>query len=201
MRALNEASKGSRWVAALVLVAGLATGIGGTWWKLSERDLEQNFDGWMASPHVGSTEADAMTRARVAVSGLLALNKSQVIYFTRNTDSSGKRLRAECRYHVAGHPLPGEWWSVIVFAPDNFLPQNDDDALSFDKTEIIPDANGNWSASLTPKREGDTPWASTRNAGNYSLSLKIYQPTPEAQNNFASVALPTITKLDCGGKS
>ncbi len=102
---------------------------------------------------------------------------------------------------MTGGPLPGRWWSIIVFASDNFLPLNDDDALSFDATEVKPDAQGQWSALLTPVREGDTTWASTRNAGSYSLTLKIYQPTPEAQADFASIALPTITELDCGGRS
>ena len=107
----------SRRVMALVIVAGLMVG-------------------------AGSVDADPWTRARIALTGLLALTRDQAIYFTTQTDDSGARLREECRYRVTGGAMPARWWSVTVYADDDFLPQNEDDALSFDATEVKPDPQG-----------------------------------------------------------
>jgi hypothetical protein len=193
-------TKRSRWAWPLALLLGLAVGLGSAWWVMAKaggRGFENR--GWTGSTLAGSTSADPWTRAQIAVRGLLALNKSQAIYLTTHIDSSGAPLRADCRYRVSGGAMPGRWWSVTVYAADNYLPMNDDDALSFDATEVKPDASGQWTALLAPKRESEGAWASTRNAGNYDVTLRVYNPTPEAQADFAKIPVPTIDKLDCGG--
>jgi hypothetical protein len=197
---MSVETKRSRWAWPATILLGLAVGLGSAWWvmaKAGARGFENN--GWSGSTLAGSTGADPWTRAQIAVRGLLALNKSQAIYLTTHIDSSGAALRADCRYRVSGAAMPGRWWSVTVYAADNFLPLNDDNALSFDATEVKPDAGGQWSAMLAPKAEGDGAWASTRNAGNYDVTLRVYNPTPEAQADFGRIPVPTITKLDCGG--
>lgn len=197
---MSADAKRPRWVWPLAILFGLAAGVGSAWWvmaKVGARGFENK--GWTGSTVAGSTGADPWTRAQIAVRGLLALNKSQAIYLTSNTDSSGAALQADCRYRVSGGAMPGRWWSVTVYAADNFLPMNDDDALSFDATEVTPDAGGQWTALLAPKRESEGAWASTRNAGNYDVTLRVYNPTPEAQADFGKIPVPTIVKLDCGG--
>ena len=198
---LGEA-KQSRWVWPLVLLLGLATGVGSAWGVLTKggsRGFENR--GWTGSMVTGSADADPWTRAQVAVRGLLALTKSQAIYLTTKVDSAGAPLREDCRYRVEGAAMPGRWWSVTVYAADNFLPLNDDDALSFDATEVRPDAAGKWTAMLASKREGEGAWASTRNAGNYDLTLRIYNPVPAVQADFGRIPVPSIVKLDCGSKA
>lgn len=195
-----DEGKPSRWAWPLTLLAGLAVGTGSAWWivaKAGGSGFARN--GWTASTTTGSPDADPWTRATVAVRGLLALQKSQAIYLTTRVDSQSVQLREACRYRVTGGPMPGRWWSVTVYAADNYLPRNDDDALSFDATEVTPDANGQWSAMLSAKREGEGAWASTRNAANYDVTLRIYNPTPEVQADYARIPLPTVTRLDCGG--
>jgi hypothetical protein len=197
---MSDEARRSRWAWPVTLILGLALGVGSAWWAMAKagaRGFENH--GWTGSTLAGSTGADPWTRAQTAVRGLLALNKSQAIYLTTHTDSSGAALRADCRYRVTGGQMPGRWWSVTVYAADNYLPLNDDDALSFDATEVRPDAGGQWTALLAPKREGEGAWASTRNAGNYDVTLRVYNPAPEAQADFGRIPVPTITRLDCGG--
>ncbi|MFM5953286.1 MAG: DUF1214 domain-containing protein [Novosphingobium sp.] len=182
---------------ALGLTAGLLSG----WLAITGGMGGQSYAGWYGSSVTGSADAGPWLRARVAVSGLLALNKSQAIYFTRKTDDSGERLREECRYRVSGGALPGRWWSVTVYAADNFLPLNDDDALSFDATEATPDATGQWAAILAPTRPAGGAWASTRKAGAFDITLRIYQPSAAAQADFGAIPMPRVTRLDCGGKA
>ncbi|MEN9718983.1 MAG: hypothetical protein RIQ99_1861, partial [Pseudomonadota bacterium] len=135
--------KASRWPMVLTLTAGLLVGAGSGWWAMAHagaRGYEHN--GWVGSTVAGSVDADPWTRAQVAVRGLLALTKSQAIYLTTHVDETGAPLREGCRYRVSGGAMPARWWSVTVYADDNYLPLNADDALSFDATEVRPDAAG-----------------------------------------------------------
>lgn len=198
---MADPQKISRWTWAATISVGLIVGLLSGWWAITRGMGGENYNGWHGSSVTGSTDAGPWLRARVAVSGLLALNKSQAVYFTRKTDDGGEPLREECSYRVTGGTLPGQWWSVTVYAADNYLPLNDDDALSFDATEVSPDANGQWSAILSSVRPEGSPWASTRNAGKFDITLRIYQPSAQAQDDFATITMPKVTKLNCGGKA
>ncbi len=198
---MADLQKLSRWAVAATISGGLMVGLLSGWWAITGGMGGQNYSGWYGSSVTGSADAGPWLRARVAVSGLLALNKSQAIYFSRKTDDSGEPLREECRYRVSGGTLPGQWWSVTVYAADNFLPLNDDDALAFDATEVQPDPQGQWSAVLAASKPAEGAWASTRKAGNFDITLRIYQPSKAAQADFAAISMPKVTRLDCGGKA
>lgn len=189
----------SLWALAATTAVGLMVGLLSGWWAITGGMGGRSYSGWTGSTVTGSTDAGPWQRARVAISGLLALNKSQAIYFTRKTDDTGDPLREECRYQVTGGSLPGQWWSVTVYAADNYLPLNDDDALSFDATEVSSDAAGQWRAVLSPTKPDGTVWASTRKAGSFDITLRIYQPSAPAQADFAMIPMPKVSKLDCGG--
>lgn len=196
---MAEAGKTSRWAIAATIAGGLIVGLLSGWWAITRGMGGQNFGGWYGSTVTGSADAGPWLRARVAVSGLLALNKTQAIYFTRKEDDAGEPLRENCRYQVSGTALPGQWWSVTVYAADNYLPINTDDALAFDATEVRPDAQGRWTALLAAERPPEGPWASTRNAGQFDITLRIYQPSASAQADYNSIPMPKVTKLDCRG--
>ncbi|MFM5923666.1 MAG: DUF1214 domain-containing protein [Novosphingobium sp.] len=198
---MAETPRISRLTLASTVALGLTAGLLSGWLAITGGMGGQSYAGWYGSSVTGSADAGPWQRARVAVSGLLALNKSQAIYFTRKTDDAGERLREECRYRVSGGALPGRWWSVTVYAADNYLPLNDDDALSFDATEATPDAAGQWSAILAPTRPEGGAWASTRKADDFDITLRIYQPSAAAQADFGSIPMPRVTRLDCGGKA
>ena len=192
----------SRWKLALTIVVGLALGAGSAVWATRASGMGgEDFDGWSGSRVTGSPDADPWLRARVAFAGLLALQRSQAIYFTARADSEGQPLREECRYRVSGGPIPGKWWSVTVYAADNYLPINSDDALSFDATEVKPDAAGNWTALAATRPEAGQPWVSTRGAGRFDMTLRIYQPDKSAQDDYGSIPMPKISRLDCGGRA
>lgn len=196
---MAETAKTSRWAIAATVAVGLVAGLGSGWWAITGGMGGESFSGWYGSSVTGSADAGPWLRARVAKSGLLALNKSQAIYFTRKTDDAGEPLREACRYRISGGPVPGRWWSVTVYAADNYLPVNSDGALSFDATEVKPDAAGNWSALAATRPEPGQAWVSTRNAGQFDMTLRIYQPDRSAQDDFRSIPMPRITRLDCAG--
>lgn len=198
---MAEVQKTSRLAIAATILLGLAAGAASGRAAITGGMGGESYSGWYGSKVTGSADASPWLRARVAVSGLLALNKSQAIYFTRKTDDSGTPLNENCRYRVTGGAIPGQWWSVTVYAADNYLPLNDDDALAFDSTEVQPDPQGQWSATLSPTRPESGAWASTRKAGTFDITLRIYQPTASAQADYNSIPMPKVSKLDCGGKA
>ncbi|MEN9926752.1 MAG: hypothetical protein RL268_2878, partial [Pseudomonadota bacterium] len=103
---MADSQKTSLWAKGATVSLGLMVGLLSGWAAITGGMGGQNYSGWYGSSVTGSTDADPWLRARVAVSGLLALNKSQAIYFTRKTDDAGDPLREECRYRVTGGPLP-----------------------------------------------------------------------------------------------
>jgi len=154
--------------------------------------------GWRSDFAVGSKAADPYTRARVARHGLLALAKTEAVYFTRATDEAGEGLRERCTYRLSGGPMPAGWWSVTLYDGASMLPANDDDALSIDAEGA---GEGAWSAIIAPQRPaGGAAWISSRAAGEFDLTLRLYMPSRELLARPATaLSPPRIERLSCEG--
>lgn len=153
--------------------------------------------GWRYNPLVGSAAAGPYTRAMVAKSGLLALTKAETIYFVLQRDTAGKRLSARCRYRLSGGALPARWWSVTIYAADDFLPVNGDQAESADATRVAKGAGGRWSVEVSATRPATGDWISSKNAGTFDLQLRLYNPSATARDTPQSIPMPTIETLGC----
>ncbi len=81
---------------AAVLVVGIVLGLAATWFTVFRGTLAGGItDGpWRTSLEAGSSQGDIYLRARVALHGLLALNRSETIYYTTATDGDGAALSA-----------------------------------------------------------------------------------------------------------
>ncbi|MBV7266113.1 DUF1214 domain-containing protein [Erythrobacter ani] len=159
-------------------------------------------DGWRGDLNIGSEAADPYTRARIARHGLLALSRSEAIYFTRSVDDSGRPLDAACSYRIGGEHLPARWWSVTLYGADSFLPDNTDEALSFDASQALEmGQKERWSAIISNRRpETDKAWISSKGGGAFDLTLRLYVPTEEAlKQPEKAIAAPSIERLACTG--
>jgi hypothetical protein len=190
-------------LAGLILGAGLgvgsallAAGIIGPGMRLGGAI---NVDGWTSDWTIGSEAANPWTRARVARHGLLALSKDEAVYFTRNTDDSGDRLHEACTYRVTGGDLPAQWWSITLYDATSYLPRNTDNALSFDLTDAAAAGNpGDWTFKVSPL-PAHSEWVSSRDAGQFDLTLRLYKPAQALiENPAAALSAPRIEKLGCG---
>ena len=194
MRALGFAS------AAIV---GLVVGGFGAVHMLQGATLgTDSYHGWMGSKLAGSTAADPITRAKIAKGGLLALNRSETIYFTLTKDEHGRPLSDKCAYTLKGGAFPARWWSVTIYAADNYLPQNQDHAQSIDQTRAQLDPGGGWTVAVQlqrPQAGGAPNWISTWNAGKFSLTLRLYNPSQQAADDPRTIAFPQITTASCSG--
>lgn len=206
-------------VASAVLMSGL--------WS-TKKPMEFgdiNVSGWVSDFAVGTDEASAYVRARVARHGLLALAKSEAFYFVRGSDDDGQRLTADCTYRLSGEDMPARWWSVTLYnTADSKLPMNTDDALSIDATSIVrdgktadgeaadgeaeaagesgPDA-GPWEAIIATKRpEGAANWISSNGSAGFDLLLRLYVPDDALLSDpRATLPPPSIERLSCTGEA
>ena len=188
-----------------VVFAGLALGLGSALWlaglwpaRSTMAFGDVDVGGWRSDFAIGSEAADPYTRARVARHGLLALAKTEAVYFTRATDDAGAPLREGCTYKLSGGAMPAGWWSVTLYDGQSMLPANTDGALSIDAERA---GGGAWSAVIAPKRPADGGlWISSKGAGTFDLTLRLYMPSPEllAKPN-AALKPPRIERIACEG--
>lgn len=188
----------------LAVIAGILTGSGSAlalsglfpgFGAMSDGTV--NLDGWKADFSTGSDAADPYTRARVARHGLLALARSEAVYFTRNTDDQGERLREECRYRLSGGRMPAQWWSVTLYDAESRLPMNTDGALSLDANRAGEEA---WSATIAPQAPDEGLWLSSQGGGQFDLTLRLYVPEARLiEDPAATLTPPRVERLDCAG--
>jgi len=195
-----------RWLYYLgAVVVGALLGLGSALWMAGLWPPGRNFafgnvdvGGWRSDFASGSKAADPYTRARVARHGLLALAKTEAVYFTRTVDDKGAPLRETCTYRLSGAQMPAGWWSVTLYDGQSMLPANTDNALSIDAEQM---GKGAWSALIAPRRPaGGEAWISSRAAGTFDLTLRLYMPSPELLSRpNAALAPPRIERLACEG--
>lgn len=157
-----------------------------------------NVDGWLSDWAIGAEAAGPYLRARIARHGLLALAKEEAVYFTRTRDAEGRQLTSGCTYEMTGGTQDAFWWSITLYDGASRLPMNEDMALSVDATALqaTPD---DWRVLIAPERpEPGTPWLSSRNAGNFDLTLRVYRPSQALLDAPETVLnAPSIRRLSC----
>lgn len=151
---------------------------------------------WSTNLSVGGVEADATTRARVALFGLLALDKKETIYFTALTDDAGERLSGSCTYVLKGNDLAARWWSVTAYGDDSFLIRNDANIYSFSKPSVKREADGSYVVRVSPVPQKGN-WVPVQSGKTFDMTARFYNPDPAAVENPAAVKLPSITKEGC----
>lgn len=145
---------------------------------------------WTADYSIGTSATDPKTRAMIARRGLMALPRSEAVYFTRTTDSDGQALREGCSYEMTGSTQMGAlWWSVTLYDQDDFLPRDAGNySINVDKFEAAEE----FTASIN--KNGDL---STRNAGAFDLTLRLYKPSDWVISDPKRLNLPKVKKLSC----
>jgi hypothetical protein len=184
------------WLVAIV--AGAVLGAASAWAALSfgGSSFTERYGRWVHSRAAGSTAADPYTRAIIARDGLLALSAREALYFSLSEDDQGRPLNESCIYDLNGLPLDARWWSVTLYANDNFLAQNTDNAHSIDASRV--GNNRPWTARISPVRGDASHWLSSREArSGFLIMLRVYNP----QRDFRASedALPVLTTVSCAG--
>ena len=187
------------WAAAMV--AGLVLGAASAWAALEfgRSNFAETYGAWSHSRAAGSTAAGPYTRAIIAREGLLALSAREALYFTLERDERGRPLDEGCIYELTGRDLAARWWSVTLYADDDFLAQNNDHAASIDASRARAAEDGYWRTRVAPVRGDAAHWLSSRAARRgFSLTLRIYNP----QRDFhpSAETLPVLSTVSCAGR-
>lgn len=193
----------------LALVIGLVAGpasalyMAGLWPGANPLDFgDIEIDGWRSDFAIGSEAADPYTRARVARHGLLGLAKSEAVYFTRTVDGEGRPLSEACDYRISGGAMPADWWSITLYNGESYLPDNTDGALSIDATQLNA-GDSPWEAMVSAQKpEEGTAWISSKAAGNFDLTLRLYVPSAALLGDpETAITPPVIERLSCKGEA
>ena len=158
---------------------------------------------WRTNLLIGDADAGPMLRAVVARRGLMALNRSETVYFDATSDDDGRQLREDCRYRVSfTHEPETRWWSLTLYAADDYLAVNGDDAHSVTAEHAAASAEDPMAALVASARP-DLPsyWISSRNAGEFTLTLRLYQPSAAVIADPTVADLPSIERLSCGDET
>lgn len=154
--------------------------------------------GWVGHPGAGSARASPYARALIARIGLLAMSREEAVYLDRTRDEDGRLLNSACRYAIEGRSPPARWWSITLYAPDNYLARNGENAPSVDATSVSVDPDGLWRAEVGPVRPlDDRPWIASGPGETFTLTMRLYQPTTDVFADDAPAVGPTVTALDC----
>lgn len=150
---------------------------------------------WTTSLTTGGAKADSYTRAYVALTGLLALNKDETIYFGAKVDSAGEALDGRCTYRIEGRDPDARWWSITLYGTDNFLIPNAANRYSISKNNVTRGSDGAFVVRLSPTEENGN-WIATSPDG-FQITLRLYNPGPSVKSNPATAPLPSIVKEAC----
>lgn len=151
---------------------------------------------WSANTDQGTADASALTRARVALFGLLALPAKEAMYFLARTDSDGAPLNGQCTYKVSGGEMDARWWSITLYKGEGWLVKNAANRWSVAGNAPARDAKGNWSFTVSPTKSEDV-WLPTGGTPKFDLTMRTYHPQGGLLNNPARARMPTIKKESC----
>ncbi|HTQ15405.1 MAG TPA: DUF1214 domain-containing protein [Rhizomicrobium sp.] len=180
-----------------MVMLGALLGLGATWLAVFHATMPGGIaDGpWRSNLDIGSTGGDALTRARVALHGLLALNRGETVYYTAASDDAGARLDGACTYRISGRDPAARWWSITAYGADDYLIPNPAHRYSVSKNSVTRDAGGTFAATVSP-RAAPGDWIATVR-GRYTLTLRLYNPAPSVAADPSHAALPRIEKVGC----
>ncbi|HKD21662.1 MAG TPA: DUF1214 domain-containing protein [Rhizomicrobium sp.] len=180
-----------------VLVAGTLVGLSSTWLIVYRGEMPGGLSNgpWHTSLAVGSEQSDPYTRASVALHGLFALNREETIYFTATHDADGNRLDGACRYEITGHDPSTRWWSITAYGADDFLIANAANRYSVSQSSVVRGKDGAFRVTVGGPDAGAN-WIPV-GAGPFSLTLRLYNPGPDAMLDPGHTTLPSLRKISC----
>ena len=181
-------------IVVLGIVLGLGSAVGALWYGGIAGGLRVG--PWGTPLDAGGVNRNIYTRAVVAVRATLGLSRKETIYFGAMTDSAGAKLRGECTYTVHGPDLPARWWSITLYANDQYLIANPANRYSYASANIARGEKGDFSITVGPTAAPGN-YLDTARAPHLELLTRLYQPLADAAANPAGIKLPAIDLVGC----
>ena len=202
----------SRWflyVAGVLVVMALSVLLS---WKTTVASItDQNyiFDTfkktnsiWLYSEKLGSQAASDKERARVAISGPLALSSKEALYFVALVDNNGDRLNSSCDYEVTGNAYDSRWWSITLYdsATQHYV-KNRINRSSWNSVNIPKLVDGGWKILVAsePSTKTELAWLPSQENPEqaFELMMRFYNPSQSLRNAVPNIDLPRIERVAC----
>lgn len=153
---------------------------------------------WSTSLIYGVTSADALTRAAVARRGLLALPKTETVYWAATRDSDGNLLDGRCTYQLTGKAVDSRWWSITLYDDKGYLQPNKANIWSFSGASLSSDeAENGWRVTIAPTPPQSGHWLPSLAGAPFELTLRMYNPGANFMRAPKTAELPRLIKERC----
>ena len=182
-----------------VILVSLVLGVGSALWVLFSPPDEITIENgpWRTMLVAGSKDSGMYTRGTVALIGLLALKKSEAVYYVAKTDQEGRPLRSACDYRVEGKsPLPARWWSITLYGAYTFFIPNKQKRYSYNDANVAYGDDGNFTIHISQKKHGGN-WLPSGDEKRLHIALRLYNPDARVYKNPAKIELPRIVRGKC----
>ena len=179
---------------------GLALGAGLAWYATGRAftDGAVRNGPWSTSLNYGVASADALTRAAVARRGLLALPKTETVYWAATRDSAGALLDGSCTYRLSGKAVDSRWWSITLYDSQGYLQANSARLWSFSGATLTEEeARKGWQVTIAPTRPRTGYWLPSLAGQPFELTLHMYNPGAQFMTSPGTADLPRLIKESC----
>ncbi|MEV0247884.1 DUF1254 domain-containing protein [Nocardia sp. NPDC050712] len=157
-------------------------------------------NGWVVATDLGAYGTNYALRARTAMQGLGANLAEDAIYPTiyAKADSNGKPLRYRMRFPAGRLPPVDAFWSLTAYDTDNYLVPNTAGIYAIGhEIPVVPGADGSVDLAVQCADPGSAVprgnWLPIPASGQFSLSLRLYEPRPEAIDGTWQI--PALTQV------
>lgn len=190
------------WLIFLTLTVG--GGACGAW--LAHRRLQSTVGGnpdeiqigaWTTNTRAGSSAANALTRARIAINSILAMDRKEAIYFFSSRDDLGNPLDPNLDWEIRGRGFDCRWWSFTLYDEEQQLIESLSRRYSVHSDNVVPEPDGSYRIVISRGNPG-TNWLASGHAHRLTLTIRLYNPSQAVLDDVGRVALPSIRRLDRG---
>lgn len=184
----------------LTIIGGLLVGAVGAVTQIRQPPAQIANGPWRTSSTNGAIDQSSLARAQVALFGLLALPRTEAMYFIARNDSEGRVLDGRCSYVVRGSTLDARWWSITLYQGEGWLVANSANKYSVGSAAvpIMESMPPQWMIQVGPDAPAGTQaYIPTSSVPSFDLTLRAYHPGGALLNDPAHAQLPTIERGKC----
>lgn len=152
---------------------------------------------WSTNKLAGTSAASALTRARIAIHGILALHPRETIYFFASKDDRGNQLDPDSDWEITGRGFDCRWWSFTLYDEEYQLIESPQRRYFVHSDNVVPEADGSYRIVISREDRGAN-WLAAGAAKKLMLTLRLYNPSQAVLDDVTTVRLPQIRRLEKG---
>jgi hypothetical protein len=152
---------------------------------------------WTTNKLAGSSAANALTRARIAIHGILALDRQETIYFFSSQDDSGNPLTSEHDWEIRGKGFDCRWWSFTLYDEDDQLIESLSRRYSVHSDNVVVEPDGSYRIVVS-RGNPNTNWLASGHAKQLMVTIRLYNPSQAVLDDVSGVELPSIRRIEKG---